>query len=136
MLFSGKITLPPRPATRPRFTCRGRFAVAYTDRKYREWLDAAEEELRTLLTDLPKGWDTSAPVRLTINFNVLKPKTSKLIYPKPDLDNYEKAFMDAVTQAEGFWDDDCQVVQLNSAKNFVLNEDQVGIDFTFYTEEA
>lgn len=133
MRFQGSIALPPRPASRPRFTCRGRFAVAYTDKPYREWLDAAEAELRTLT--LPVGWDSSLPMHLTVVFKVLKPKTSKLTYPKPDIDNYEKAFLDAVTQAESIYDDDTQIVSLQSSKLFVTDATDVGVAFEFIPVE-
>lgn len=133
MVFKGRLALPPRPASRPRFTCRGRFAVAYTDKPYREWLDKAEAELRSLT--LPKGWDTSLPMHLTVVFKVHRPKTSKLHYPKPDIDNYEKAFLDAVTQAESIYDDDTQIVSLQSSKLFVTDEADVGIAFEFIPQE-
>jgi Holliday junction resolvase RusA-like endonuclease len=128
MLFEGRLALPPRPASRPRFTCRGRFAVAYTDKPYREWLDAAAQELSQL--QLPKGWDTSQPMAMSVSFKVQRPKTSKLAYPKPDLDNYEKALLDAITQAGGIWDDDSQVVVLSSEKLFAADDGETGIDFS------
>lgn len=109
--------------------------MAYTDKPYRQWLDAAEAELRSLLSGLPEGWDTSAPMRLELTFKVAKPKTSKLLFPKPDIDNFEKAFLDAVTQAEGVWDDDSQVVSLSSTKVFVDDDSTAGIDFAFHPVE-
>lgn len=135
MKFTGSLALPPRPASRPRFHCRGRFAVAYTDPKYRAWLDEAEAELRSHIPNLPEDWDSGKAMALVLTFKVLKPKTSKLKFPKPDIDNYEKSFMDAVTQAEAFWNDDCQVVSLSSSKTFVTDEADVGIDFTFLAKE-
>lgn len=128
MLFTGRIALPPRPSSRPRFTCRGRFAVAYTDKPYRDWLDAAAAELSKLT--LPEGWDPSRPMIMAVVFSVLRPKTSKLDYPKPDIDNYEKSLLDAITQAGGIWDDDCQVVTLTSTKQFVTDEAKVGVSFS------
>lgn len=128
MLFTGKLVLPPRPASRPRFTCRGRFAVAYTDKPYRDWLDAAAAELSAL--PLPKGWDPSCPMIVAVTFCVLRPKTSKLTYPKPDIDNYEKGLLDAITQAGGIWDDDSQVITLTSHKCFVTDEAKVGVSFS------
>lgn len=133
MNVKGRLNLPPRPASRPRFTCRGRFAVAYTDKPYREWLDAAEAELRQL--PLPDGWDTAQPMHLTVVFKVQRPKTSKLTYPKPDIDNYEKAFLDAVTQSERIYDDDTQIVSLQSSKLFVTDEADVGVAFEFIPVE-
>lgn len=122
------LPLPPRPATRPRFTCRGRFAVAYTDKPYREWLDKAADMLAD--TVMPTEWDKSSAFELHAQFQVLKPKTSKLSYPQPDTDNYVKGLMDAMTQAGHIWDDDKQVVSLTATKTFVDREDMVGINIT------
>lgn len=119
------LPLPPRPASRPRFTCRGRFAVAYTDKPYREWLDAAEALLKQ--QRMPEGWDTSLPVELEATFQITRPKTSKLLYPKPDIDNYQKALMDAITQAGHIWADDCQVVHVSAGKSFTADADSEGI---------
>lgn len=127
MHLQGRLALHPRPATRPRFTCRGRFAVAYTDKPYRQWLDAAIAELRTL--PLPEGWDQRKPMNVQAVFLIPKPKTSKLLYPKPDIDNYEKALLDAITQAEGIWEDDCQVLTMTTSKTFVTDEAEAGIAF-------
>lgn len=119
------LPLPPRPASRPRFTCRGRFAVAYTDKPYREWLDKAEVLLRQI--EMPEEWDTSLPVELEAAFVVAKPKTSRLAYPKPDIDNYDKSLMDAITQAGHIWQDDSQVIASKTFKVFSDDDTREGI---------
>ena len=128
MVFKGRLHMTPRPASRPRFTCRGRFAVAYTDKPYRQWLDEAANLMKD--RPMPEGWDTAAPMSVTLTFAVPKPKTSKLTYPKPDIDNYEKSFLDAVTQAGTVWDDDTQVVTLRSTKLFVDDLADAGVLFS------
>lgn len=127
MRVTGRLALPPRPASRPQFTCRGRFAVAYNDPKYKAWLADATELLA--LQPIPEGWDKDAPFAVRLRFNVLKPRTSKLLYPKPDIDNYEKSFLDAVTKVGTIWADDSQVIALPTAKRFVLDEADEGILF-------
>ena len=128
MEVSGFIPIPPRPASRPRFTCRGRFAVAYTDKPYAEWIAAVVPMLKA--QPVPEGWDPGVPLILSMDFQVLKPKTSKLLFPKPDLDNYEKAFMDAVTKAGHLWEDDSQVVSLRTNKLFVTEGEGIAFRLT------
>lgn len=99
--------------------------MAYTDKPYREWLDKTAAVVAA--QHVPAEWDKSGPIEMDVRFQVLKPKTSKLLYPKPDIDNYEKSIMDAITQAGHVWDDDCQVVELSSSKRFVTSEDSEGI---------
>lgn len=68
------------------------------------------------------------PVCLTINFNLPRPKSHFLksglrtdaptfCCKKPDVDNFAKAVMDAMTQL-GIWNDDCQVCTLRVSKVF------------------
>lgn len=102
--------------------------MAYTDKPYREWLDKTAAAVAS--QSVPAEWDKSGPIDMEVRFRILKPKTSKLLYPKPDIDNYEKSIMDAMTQAGHVWDDDCQVVDLRSSKRFVTNPDFEGIIVT------
>lgn len=68
------------------------------------------------------------PVRLRIEFNVPRPKSHfkkgelrhdrpAFVVKKPDVDNYAKAVMDALTQL-GVWGDDSQVTTLEATKRF------------------
>lgn len=63
-----------------------------------------------------RGEPFTGPVSLNVIFNAHRPKTTKKTFPRGDLDNYEKALMDALTKHGGFWIDDDQVVELQSAK--------------------
>lgn len=135
MMLRGFIPLAPKPSARPRFTCRGRFAVAYTDKGYAAWLDNAASILKSI--KLPEGWDETSPMALSVVFKVEKPKTSKLLYPSPDTDNYLKSFMDAVTKAGGIWSDDKQVIELvRVRKVFTTDPSEVGLHFTIKPTEA
>ena len=91
----------------------GKFASAYMPAPYKAWQKHAVEEL--------KSWAPAAPfdysIRLYVVFYVPRPKTTKLAAPRGDIDNYVKSFMDAMTQAE-FWDDDDQVVYLEASKRW------------------
>jgi Holliday junction resolvase RusA-like endonuclease len=96
---------------------RGRFATAYTPKPYRTWQEEAAKQLALIASDGP----FTGPVLVALAFGVLKPKTSKLTHPRPDIDNYEKSILDALTKDGRFWLDDSQVVGLSSHKMWADN---------------
>jgi Holliday junction resolvase RusA-like endonuclease len=49
---------------------------------------------------------------------------------KPDLDNLEKAVLDALTRTGLVWSDDAQVCELRSAKVYANNADELGCEVT------
>ncbi|EQB10397.1 hypothetical protein L284_17025 [Novosphingobium lindaniclasticum LE124] len=55
---------------------------------------------------------------MSIVCEVAKPKTTKLAAPKPDVDNYAKGVLDAITKDGRFWSDDSQVVGLWVSKTW------------------
>lgn len=57
------------------------------------------------------------PVFVAAYFDVLKPKTTKLLTPRGDIDNYEKALYDALTKC-GVWTDDTLVASHHNGKRF------------------
>jgi Holliday junction resolvase RusA-like endonuclease len=65
------------------------------------------------------GSPIEGAVRLDVLFAFAQPKGRKLQFKisKPDIDNLEKAVMDALTNA-GVWLDDAQVVEKHSTKVF------------------
>ena len=59
--------------------------------------------------------------------SVIRPaRTTKLLFPKPDVDNYAKAPLDIITKAEGYWDDDHQIQTLLVGKRYALPDEQEG----------
>lgn len=104
------IPLEPVPASRPRVTRWG----TYHAKPYKQWLDAAEAHLPGL-TDLI-GPD--ANLLVIVESICTRAKTSKLVRPKGDADNYAKGPLDAITHSSGYWKDDVQVVDLVSRKRF------------------
>jgi Holliday junction resolvase RusA-like endonuclease len=53
---------------------------------------------------------------VTVGVYPKKPKTSKLEYPKPDVDNYAKAVLDACNAL--VWIDDSQIIELEVHKSW------------------
>lgn len=106
------------PAPRPRFrviTPAGRrpIASAYSPAEYRQWQEDAHEQLISQINHP----ELTGPLTVRIHVQVQKPRTSKLSHPSPDVDNYAKAVMDAMTKA-GVWLDDKQVVALTVTKEW------------------
>ena len=109
------LLLPPVPASRPRV---GRWGTFYS-KNYAQW----KEQARLLLQDqeLPR---TSAPLAVMVEQVCRKPKTTKRLYPRGDCDNHAKGPLDAITKADGAWDDDDQIIWLAVTKRFAEQDEQ------------
>lgn len=100
-----KIPLNPVAASRPQVP---RFGKPYYVGRYKEfkevlmpdWILRNQRPVEELLT---------GDLFVRLDFYVAPPKKSKLRFPKPDIDNYEKAIYDAMTG--WLWKDDCQVAE-------------------------
>ena len=121
----------PRPRTRA-FLVKGKPIVSvYNPAEYSAWkkaaADAVNDELDLVLADLPpETFPLHGPVTVGLIVTVKRPKTTKLDHPKPDVDNYAKSILDAMTQAK-VWDDDEQVAFLAVQKKWG-DEDSIGIE--------
>lgn len=112
------------PSPRPRFRVIGKFASAYMPKDYKVWKQKVAEFFTA--ANIKTG-DAAVSVRLQVL--VARPKTSKLRFPKPDVDNYAKSVLDAATEA-GVWDDDTTVQELEVSKHWAEPDDEPGIHIT------
>lgn len=124
IVFSGEV--PPSP--RPRVMVRGKFPHVYMPSEYTAWKKDVAAFIKAEVLELFTGTGPAleGPVRVHIEVYIQKPKTSKLQYPKPDVDNYAKSIMDAVTDSEAVWEDDCQVKELIIKKDWAGEDNEPG----------
>ena len=134
----------PKAQPRPRFSRNGH---AYDPGSADEWKDAvANAATRALILAQPQIKEAiQTPVALRLEFYMPRPKSHfrkgeiRVIYQtekgfshviKPDLDNLEKAVMDALTTA-GIWKDDSQVCSKKSAKFYANGDPGCAVTITY-----
>ncbi len=113
-----ELDMEPIPCPRPKVSRSGR--VFYPGR-YSNWKSRANMMLGPVLASagILRPW--RGPLMLSVDFYVARPKTTQLDYPHPDIDNYVKSIMDALTGLA--WEDDRQVVALRATKNWNVEND-------------
>lgn len=115
----------PKPQPRPRAFARNGKARVFDAGTAEGWKSAVAMELRPVA-----GRRLAGPLSLRLVFRLPRPKahyrSDGTVRPsapihwhaqRPDLDNLEKAVLDAMT-AIGVWQDDAQVVTLSSRKSW------------------
>ena len=100
-------------------------AVFYSPKEYKDW----QEAMLTALKSVPAEY-TTGPVDVTVLCVAERPKTTKLLMPKPDVDNYGKGPLDVITKDGRFWADDTQVADLHVSKRWSRADRPVGITIT------
>ena len=108
------LPLEPMPCPRPRIALRGRFPTAYYPKKYQEWKDEAVKLLKIIRGN---AQPYTLPLTVDVVFFCNRPRTTKRLTPKGDIDNYVKSLLDALTQA-GWWVDDSLVYHIDAEKCF------------------
>ena len=88
MLYTLDLPICPQPTPRARVARWG----AYYPKKYQQY----KSELKRLVTDRWGGPKFKTPVSCRFVFYIPKPKTTKLLCPKGDWDNYVKGVQDAM----------------------------------------
>ncbi|MBC1935211.1 RusA family crossover junction endodeoxyribonuclease [Listeria grandensis] len=133
------IPLEPVAQGRPRFATRGKFTTAYDPPKSKKYKDTIKQMIKS--TTPPKMLEGPLFVELTFYRNIPKSFSKKeraaalagtmLPTQKPDVDNYAKAILDAISGY--FFHDDNQISDLVCRKRYsdnprthvVLREKQV-----------
>lgn len=123
------LPVPPKATERTRSACRGRFVQVYLDPKYREWRGLAEAALKARPLS-PYPVDRAGPIKVTTEVVFAKPKTTKLAFPRGDLDNLEKGIWDAITVSGRHWVDDNQIVESRTTKRWALGDEDPGYHIT------
>ncbi len=110
------LALQPVPASRPRV---GRWGTYYLP-TYKKWIALATEMIEAAEITL------HGPLFVVSRAFIKPARTTKLLFPKPDVDNYAKAPLDIITKADGYWDDDHQIQTLLVGKRYTRAGEQEG----------
>ncbi|WP_160329587.1 RusA family crossover junction endodeoxyribonuclease [Lysobacter capsici] len=114
--------IEPLPASRPRVTKWG----TYIAKPYKGWLAEAAKYLKTVNAVVPEG-----PLVVVVEVVCTKARTSKLVTPKGDIDNYLKAPLDAITHAK-LWEDDKWVTTVIASKRFAATGESAHTSVRIY----
>lgn len=80
-----------------------------------------------------KAFDPDKLFQVAIHVHITKARTSKLLTPLGDLDNYAKGVLDAITKDGRWWTDDKLVSHLVVEKSFAVGEP--GYDVTLIQKD-
>jgi Holliday junction resolvase RusA-like endonuclease len=127
-----ELPFDPIPSPRPQARVIGKFASFYMPKSYMTWKGLVSDYVKSEMAGTKIREELfNGPVKVFIDHVVKKPKTSKLKYPKPDLDNYDKSVLDALTNSGAVWHDDSQVVYLTSSKGFDTAESKISVHIRY-----
>lgn len=111
-----KFAIPPVAASRPRVGKWG----AYYSGPYKDFREAAKEKVFGIL-----GQDfvpLQGPLAVVVEIYATQPKSTKLDYPRPDIDNYTKAVLDALNTL--LWEDDSQIISIYATKQWAEQNEE------------
>ena len=105
--------LSPVAASRPRV---GRWGTYYTG-TYKDFRESVGPLIREVVGD----WTPlSGPLSVEVGIFPAKPKTTKLDFPRPDIDNYVKSIFDSCNGV--LWEDDMQIVRVVAGKGWAEDD--------------
>lgn len=108
-----KFPISPVAASRPRVSKWG----SYYTGTYKEF----REQAKPIVEEILKDWNpVETPLSVYVEVYPTRPKTSKLNYPRPDIDNYVKAIFDLCNGLA--WKDDSQIVFMDAKKAWSKND--------------
>lgn len=110
--FNIFIPVLPVPASRPRISRYGNYyPKGYTE--FRKQMFKFLQGYRDKFSIEP-----DAQFEVTLEIICKKPKKPTNEYPRGDIDNYAKGYLDSLTYAQVWWEDDIQVTKLNLTKRY------------------
>lgn len=113
MTWTANIPLDPVPCPRPRVNRRGK---VYYPKTYSSWKGAASRQVPGSVANAGIFKPLLSALVVTLILRVTRPKSTKLQFPKPDVDNYAKSVLDACNGIA--WEDDSQIVKLTVEKEW------------------
>jgi Holliday junction resolvase RusA-like endonuclease len=108
----------PSPTHRPRLSKGG---FAYYAKSYQTYHTDCQKQFAKQIAEPLDG-----PLACVVETVCARPKTTKLIAPRGDSDNYAKAPLDAATKA-GVWGDDAQVLPVTSTRRWAEPGEEPGV---------
>ena len=117
------IPVKPVPASRPRISRYGNYYL-------QGYADFRKEIFRFFQTLKKKPVKDKVSFEVTLEIICSKPKKPTNDYPRGDIDNYTKAYLDSITYAGLAWEDDIQVVRLIATKRYQKDGEDYGAILT------
>lgn len=117
------VDVEPKPASRPRVS---RWGGVYYAKGYETFYAECQRQLVAAKAD-----SVECGLAVALEFICPRAKTSKLLRPKGDVDNFAKGPLDAMTKVEKFWRDDSQVELLLVSKRFAEPGEKPGINIHY-----
>lgn len=105
-----RFDINPVSASRPRVS---RYGHAYFSGPYKAFREVCDTDKWQFVEGVEPS---AAPLKVDVECYVKRPKTTKLQYPKPDVDNYAKAILDQMNEV--LWEDDKQIIDLSISKSW------------------
>jgi len=126
MVMISKLFIPvkPAPASRPRISKYGNYYTkGYTDFR---------KEIYQFFKTIQKDYIAVDKVGFKVILDIIckKPKKPSNDYPRGDVDNYAKAYLDSITYAQLAWVDDIQVTELIVTKRYQEKGEDYGAILT------
>lgn len=117
-----KFPISPVAASRPRVSKWG----SYYTGTYKEFREEAKPILDKVLADVTP---TDKDLKVYVKVCVEKPKSSKLDYPRPDIDNYLKSIFDLMNGR--LWTDDRQIVYIEATKEWAKGDGYFTVEIQY-----
>ena len=127
-LYEATFPINPVAASRPRVTTKGHTYYAGPYKNFRK-------DMNPLIEELAKGFvPLVGPLFVELDIWVQRPKSTKLLTPRADIDNYIKAILDSFNKI--LWEDDSQITTIYASKAWTeSNEVEGSFDIKILSDE-